>query len=181
MLVCEVCGFSIHVLNFDKVYLVVFNMSMVLNYNSLKLHVQLKFDIDRSNANEMSYFLLSAFKENFQSFLWIIRQAKRFRVKHYTFRCFYRRKIAANALIFWNGTYHMFILNFYFHHTQVSNTLLAPDNILRAMLAFVYYLFEFDSDITLSKYHSFSSIPSQTKMTVLLVGTYRKVQLVSRI
>ena len=34
----------------------------------------------------------------------------------------------------------MFILKLYFHHTQLSKTLLTPEYILRAMLAFVEYL-----------------------------------------
>ena len=47
MLLCwsvKLCGFLIHVLNPDKVYLVVLNMFLGLQFNSLELHLQPKLD-----------------------------------------------------------------------------------------------------------------------------------------
>ena len=71
---------SLWIFNSDKVYLVVLNMFLVLNFNSLELHVhvQLKFDpinsisrefLTQSHAIEMSYFFLSPSKKISSPFL----------------------------------------------------------------------------------------------------------------
>ena len=130
MFVCwsvNLYGFLIHVLNSDKVYLFVLNMFLVLNFNSLELNAQL-IKVRSNSIQFLGNFLSEvtqtrchifssqSFKENFQS-LFVNHSTGKEISSSYTFTCFYRRKIAANALVFSNGMYRMSIINFYFHYT----------------------------------------------------------------